>query len=349
MNLKRLFATCLCSTLLMAGCGGLDFYEADLEAIFEDYQGNDVPGAAVLVIKNGNTEFEGLYGMANIEAGESISAHTNFRLASVTKQFTAMGILILVERGELSLETGLGSIFSDLPSFAQSISIRNLLRHNAGLLDYESLIPSSFEGQVHDSDVLNLMRQTDSTYFEPGTAYRYSNSGYAVLAMIIEEVSGMSYPDFMRQNIFQPLKMDNTVAFIDGVTSVQNRAYGYTVEATSVTFDDQSQTSAVLGDGGIYSSISDLYKWDQALYSEDLVSSEMLEQAFTPGLASYGFGWRIDSFRSHRRLSHTGSTRGFRTVIQRYPDNKVSVVILTNRNGPAVAALAEELSKHFLD
>jgi len=215
-------------------------------------------------------------------------------------------------------------------------------------LDYESLIPGGFEGQVRDADVLTFITGTDSLYFPPGTDYRYSNTGYALLALIIEAKSGHSFPDFLRTRIFEPLGMDGSVAFIDGVNEVANRAFGYSVKGDEVGFSDQSQTSAVLGDGGIYSSLNDLYRWDQALYGDGLVSDSLMTLVFTPGLSDYGFGWRIDTHQGHLRYGHTGSTRGFRTVIHRYPDAELTVVILTNRNGPAVADLAERVAAGYL-
>lgn len=335
--------------LLLAGCSGVDFYEPNLDDLFADYEGNSIPGASVLVIQNGESVFHESYGMAVIDPSTKVRHETNFRLASVTKQFTAMSIMILVDRGDLEFETKLTEIFQPFPRYGDEITIRHLLQHNSGLQDYESLIPDSMERQVHDADVLTFLKSTDSTYFEPGSDYRYSNSGYAMLALIIEEISGFTFSNFLEANIFQPLGMDGSIAFVDGANSVDNRAFGYTVDEIGVSFSDQSQTSAVLGDGGIYSSTRDLLKWDQALYGEDLVPAELLNLAYTPGLSDYGFGVRIDSFQNHRRISHTGSTRGFRNVIQRFPDDNLTVIVLTNRNGPAVAPLAEQLAEHFLN
>jgi CubicO group peptidase (beta-lactamase class C family) len=193
-----------------------------------------------------------------------------------------------------------------------------------------------------------MMMEQDSTYFQPGTDYRYSNSGYAVLAMIIEKISGKSFAEFLKKNIFMPIGMNNTVAHRKGISKVLNRAYGYTVDADSVRFTDQSLTSAVLGDGGIYSSIDDLFKWDQALYTEKLISHENLKLAFTPALENYGFGWKIDEFKGRFRVSHTGNTRGFCTVIQRFPDDAFTIIILTNRSESGVALLADHLADIYL-
>ncbi|MCB9500550.1 MAG: beta-lactamase family protein [Deferribacteres bacterium] len=346
---KWIFSIIFVSILAACATDTRDRYTTDrVDPLFRLYQGNNVPGAAVSIIHNGKVIVEKTYGMADLENKMPITSQSNFRLASFTKQFTAMCIMQLIEREKLELATTLPDIFPDFPNYGKSITVRHLLQHQSGLLDYEDLLPENNDEQVHDADVLQIMMHQSGTYFPAGTDYRYSNSGYAVLAMIIEKISGVSYADYLRENIFQPLGMLNSVAFQNGISTVSNRAYGYTVEGDSIYFSDQSRTSAVLGDGGIYSSIDDLYKWDQALYDESLISGEMLQQAFTPGLSNYGFGWRIDTYRGHLRTHHTGSTRGFRTVICRFPEDDFTVIILSNRNGPGVEGIADELTDIFL-
>lgn len=324
-----------------------------VDQLFADYAGAR-PGAAVLVVKNGETIFKKAYGLANVE--ESVAATTahNFRLASVTKQFTAMCILQLVEAGKLQYETTLAEIFPEFPAYGRAITLRHLLQHTSGLIDYEDVIPDSITRQVSDNDVLALMRAQDSTYFAPGTKYRYSNSGYAVLAMIVEKLSGQSFATYLREHIFAPLGMANTVAYENGISEVPQRAMGYRMEEEQIVFSDQSQTSAVLGDGGIYSSVEDLSKWDRALYTNQLVSAATLAQAFTRGTLpdgapmEYGFGWFIDEYRGHERVRHSGSTCGFRNELQRYPVSQSAVIILTNRAAPEVEALANKLADIFL-
>ncbi|MGC9364465.1 MAG: serine hydrolase domain-containing protein [Fidelibacterota bacterium] len=318
------------------------------DRLFRDYTGQKVPGAAVMIIDHGAILFQKGYGMADLERQIPVSSATNFRLASVSKQFTAMAIMKLVESGKLSYAETLANIFPEFPEYGEVITIEYLLQHRSGLIDYEDLIPDTATIPVRDSDVLQMMMTVDSTYFVPGTEYRYSNSGYAVLAMIVEEKTGKRYAEFLEDEIFHPLRMLNTVAYEKGISSVPNRAFGYHVETDSVVFSDQSITSAVLGDGGIYSSLNDLFMWDQALYTETLVSRESLTRAFTPMLENYGFGWRIDEYLGHRRLHHTGSTCGFRNVIQRFPDDQFTVIILTNRREPEVADLADKLVRRFL-
>ena len=199
--------------------------------------------------------------------------------------------------------------------------------------------------QVHDADVLRLLETQPRTYFAPGTDYRYSNSGYALLALIVERASGQRYADFLRERLFRPLGMDHTVAYEAGVSEVAHRAWGYSFDNGRWLRTDQSTTSAVLGDGGIYSSIDDLAKWDAALYDGRLLKAASLQQAFTPFTATddpevrYGYGWRITG----DTLWHSGETIGFRNVIVRAPQARTTVVVLTNRDNPEPYALAKRI------
>ncbi|MFH1853033.1 MAG: serine hydrolase domain-containing protein [Candidatus Neomarinimicrobiota bacterium] len=333
-------------TLAALGCSATR--PNPVKQIFHDYRGVNTPGAAVMVIRDGRVLLKQVYGLADLERQIPVTSATNFRLASVSKQFTAMSIMILIERGKLDYNTTLNEIFPDFPDYGRRITIQHLLQHTSGLIDYEDLMADTATVQVHDRDVLNMMMSVDSTYFAPGSKFSYSNSGYAVLALTVEKLSGRPYAQFLREEIFLPLGMNNTVAYEKDISTVPNRAFGYTVTADSVRFSDQSSTSAVLGDGGIYTSIDDLFHWDQVLYGDRLVSIKNLERAFTPGLNDYGFGWRIDQYKNHRRVHHTGSTCGFRNVIQRFPDENFTVIILTNRRDPEVEPLAEALADYYL-
>jgi CubicO group peptidase (beta-lactamase class C family) len=170
-----------------------------------------------------------------------------------------------------------------------------------------------------------------------------------MLAVLIEKISGTSFADFLEQNIFEPLGMDNTVAYQNGISTVSNRAFGYTVENGEVSFSDQSTTSAVLGDGGIYTSVLDYFKWDQALYTDKLLPQSVLDQMWVANLGDYGFGWRVDTVDDRRRLHHDGSTSGFRNYIIRYPDDRMTVLVLSNRRGPDAMPLAEAVAAIYLD
>jgi CubicO group peptidase (beta-lactamase class C family) len=322
--------------------------QAAIDRLMTDYAG-DVPGASVLVLKNGEAAFRRSYGLADLEARIAASPATNYRLASVTKQFTAAAILLLAEEGRLGLDDRVRKWLPTLPAAVDAVTVRHLLTHTSGLIDYEDVIPEAMTAQLHDEDVLSLLETQPRTYFPPGTSYRYSNSGYALLALIVERTSGKRFASFLQERIFEPLGMSNTVAHEEGRSVVAERAYGYSRAAGSWTRTDQSQTSAVLGDGGIYSSIDDLAKWDAALYDERLLKAASLRQAFEPATNTddptvrYGFGWRITG----DSLWHSGETRGFRNVIVRFPGRHLTVVVLTNRDDPELYRTALAIAELF--
>jgi CubicO group peptidase (beta-lactamase class C family) len=307
------------------------------------------PGAAVLVLKDGEPLVRRGYGYADLEQHVRISPQTNFRLASVTKQFTAASILLLAEDGKLTLDDRARSWLPSLPEAADRITIRHLLTHTSGLIDYEDLIPDTMTAQLHDADVLALLEGQTRLYFEPGTSYRYSNSGYALLALIVGKASGRSFATFLATRIFEPLGMTHTVAYEQGISEVAHRAYGYSQIEGGWQRTDQSQTSAVLGDGGIYSSLDDLAKWDAALYDERLLKRTSLDAAFTPATSTddptieYGFGWRITG----ETLWHSGETIGFRNVIVRWPKRHFTVIVLTNRNEPEPYRTALKIAESY--
>lgn len=185
--------------------------QQQVDELMSAYQGN-VPGASVLVIHNGSVVINRGYGLADLEERRAAVPDTNYRLASVTKQFTAACILLLRQDGKLQLDDPVSKWFPALPAATQAITVRHLLSHMSGLIDYEDVIPAGMTQQLHDADVLKILEGQDRTYFAPGTSYRYSNSDYALLALIVEQTSGQSFATFLRERIFQPLLMSNTVA-----------------------------------------------------------------------------------------------------------------------------------------
>lgn len=333
--------TCVFITIFLTSCGSEPTLEQQLVAvdqIFAEYNSPDMPGAAVMIIEGGQPILQKGYGIANFEESALVSAKSNFRLASVTKQFTAMSVLQLIERGELALDTTINDIFPEFPAYGEAVTIDHLLKHTSGLQDYEGMVPDEQTRQVKDKDVLASMMSVDGTYFEVGEKYQYSNSAYAVLTQIIEKVSGKPFRDYLKDNIFDPLDMSNTLAYENGINEVPERAYGYTIEETGVVLTDQNKWSAVLGDGGIYSNLEDLYKWDQSLYTTQLLSQDSLDLAFTNHVNNagehidYGYGWRLETYKGLDIIYHTGSSIGFRNILYRIPSRNFSAVILTNRD-----------------
>lgn len=318
-----------------------------IDRLMQRYDRNG-PGAALLVLRDGKPVVRRGYGLADLERGVAAGPGTNYRLASVSKQFTAAAILLLVQDGRLGLDDGARQWLPTLPARGEAITIRHLLTHTSGLIDYEDHLPA-LNRQLRDADVLSILEGQHRVYFTPGSDYRYSNSGYALLALIVERASGRDYPGFLRERIFRPLGMDATLAYVAGGPEIARRAYGYSLVDDAWQRTDQSPTSAVLGDGGIYSSIDDLAKWDAALYDDRLLSDASRRMAFSAATATgdpavaYGFGWRI----SGDSLWHSGESIGFRNVIVRYPDRRLSVVILSNRDDPEPYRTAVEIAGQF--
>jgi len=262
-----------------------------------------------------------------------------------------MCVMLLVHDGKLHYDDHLTDVFPEFPAYGKTITIRNLLNHTSGLPDYEEILMKQYPNtlpeqvpQILDAGVLKSLEQQDAGLFPPGSKWRYSNSGYAVLAMIVERVSRKSFGQFLHDRIFAPLKMNHTLAYEKGKNEVPHRAYGHTKQDSGWKETDQSPTSAVLGDGGIYTSIDDLVKWDRALRKNTLLSAAEMQIALTPvqptsgppqfsdGKAvSYGFGWFLDPYNGHKRMWHDGGTIGFRTTIQRFPDDNLTIIVLANR------------------
>ena len=320
-----------------------------IDALFQEFDRSHVPGASIAIIRNGEFLFNKSYGMANLEDKIPATPFTNYRLASVSKQFTVMAIMILKQKRALNLDDPIMKFFPDFPKVAENITMRHLLNHTSGLVNYEDIIPPNRSTQLKDQDVLALLKTQHGIYFTPGAQYRYSNTGYAFLALIVEHLSGQRFADFMRENIFLPLGMTETVLFEQGISTVKNRAFGYKQTDKGFELNDQSLTSAVLGDGGVYSSIMDYFKWDQALYGETLVSRDILDEAFTSGklsdgtLAGYGFGWRVEEKNGMKNVHHNGSTCGFNTAVRRVPDKRLTIVIFANRSGKQSHQISDEL------
>jgi CubicO group peptidase (beta-lactamase class C family) len=363
--------------------------EKQVDAIFAAVTQENAPGLAVLVQRNGRTSFEKGYGVRDLRTNTRIDPPTNFRLASFTKQFTAMAIMLLVHDKKLRYDETLKEIFPDFPAYGKTITIRNLLNHTGGLPDYEDLMAAAEtsrnsriwtpERQIHDAEVLSMLEAESQGKFPPGTSWSYSNSGYVVLGLVVAKASGQSYGDFLRARIFAPLRLDHTIVYQKGKNEVANRAFGHSQalsghgpETPLFQETDQSPTSATLGDGGIYSNLEDLAKWDDALRNHTLLSAEEMKPALVPRRlangqptlwpveahddnlypgrpVSYGFGWFLDPYQGHPRMWHTGSTMGFRTIIERLTADYLTIIILANRTDLDPETLAIETADLYLN
>ncbi len=339
---------------------------AQVDALFSNITSSS-PGAAVLVIQNGRALLQRGYGVTDLRTLHKIDEHTNFRLASVTKQFTAMAIMLLVHDGKLRYNESLAEIFPEFPAYGKTITIRHLLNHTSGLLDYEDLMSKQYGNmpddqipQIQDAGVLALLEKASTTNFPAGTRWQYSNSGYCVLAMVVEKVSGRPFGQFLHERIFTPLGMTNTLAYVKGKNEVPNRAYGHTPDGSGFRETDQSSTSATLGDGGVYTSLADMARWDRALERHTLLSEKEMQPALTPvhptsapaeangHAVRYGFGWFVDPYKNHTRMWHYGETVGFRTSIQRFPKDRLTVIVLANRADLSAIDLALRTADVYL-
>ncbi|HEX2139474.1 MAG TPA: serine hydrolase domain-containing protein [Woeseiaceae bacterium] len=327
--------------LLAIGCDSAPpaplSYSQQVDALFAELAEGVQPGAAVMVIQDGEIVHRAGYGYANVEDRRLIDADTAFRLASVSKQFTAMAVMLLAEDGRLAYDDPVSRHLPSLESFP-GVTIRHLMTHTGGLPEYYDVIDTS-GGMPTNADALALLSTLGGTVFVPGERYEYSNPGYDMLAPLVASVAGRDFAAFMRERIFSPLSMNGTLVHDHTRPEVPRRATGYRPDehGSSYLLDDDDPLNGIVGSGGVYSTLNDLYRWDQALYGDALVSRATLEEAFTPALlndgtpSDYGFGWRIEEHEGHRRVRHGGSWVGFRTHIARCPDERFTVIILSNR------------------
>jgi CubicO group peptidase (beta-lactamase class C family) len=290
-----------------------------------------------------------------------------------------MAVMLLVHDKKLTYETTLGELFPEFPEYGKKITVRQLLHHTSGLPDYEDLMDAaekakgpiwSAEKQIQDAEVLRLLESETNGKFAPGTKWEYSNSGYVLLGVIVARTSGKSFGEFLRERIFAPLKMGDTVVYQKGKNAVPNRAFGHSNDGAGFKETDQSSTSATLGDGGIYSNVEDLSKWDDALRNHTLLSAEEMQPALKPakfggarnvvlpddaptGLrgvrVEYGFGWFLDPYKGNTRMWHYGDTMGFRTALQRFTKDELTVIVLCNRTDIDPGALATRVAESFLN
>ena len=314
-----------------------------LRSYFNQLAKRESFSGSVLIAREGKFLLKEGYGIANYNTGQPNRPSTVFAIASFTKAFTAMSVMILEERGLISVNDTVADYISGFPNGGR-ITIDHLLSHTSGLYDFLSN-PSLWENKdsFHLPEQLLQYFMNEPLNFEPGTQFEYSNSNYITLGNIIERVSGMSFRDFIKDNILEPLNMRHT-SYDPYEADFPRKAVGYDdleppVEA--MYFNSSIPYSA----GAMRSTAMDLYKWDQALYTEQLVSAATRERMFTPGLGDYGYGWYIDNLdvngEMHKQIWHWGSYFGFHSYIARLVDDEVTIIIL--RNTPQVTADPQEL------
>jgi CubicO group peptidase (beta-lactamase class C family) len=322
-----------------------DLATAINEALEKTFKRDD-PGAAVIVVKDGKTIFRKGYGLANLELGVPVEPDMVFRLGSITKQFTAVAILMLADQGKLSLDDDLTKFLPDYPTKGQRITIEQLLTHTSGIKNYTSLPEwlAVWRKDLTVKEIIDLFKDQPMD-FAPGEKWSYSNSGYILLGAIIEKVSGQTYQEFIEKNIFTPLGMkhsyyDNTARIIP------RRVEGYS--KTNEGYQNAAYLSMTqpFSAGSLMSSVDDLALWDAALYTEKLVKPQSLKRAWAPRLlnngksAHYGYGWSMSAYEGHPIIEHGGGVNGFTTYALRMPADRIFVAILTNRDSMGPGAVA---------
>ncbi|ABU58291.1 serine hydrolase domain-containing protein [Roseiflexus castenholzii] len=314
---------------LMAGAGPgappLSPLGREIDAYLSGLTSSGQFQGAVLVAQNGEVVIARGYGNADDNVPNTVQ--TRFRLASVTKQFTAAAILALQQDGKLTVDDAICAYLDPCPDAWKPLTIRHLLTHTSGLVDYTAF--AGFEptemNPATPQELVERFRDFPLS-FAPGTLYHYCNSNYVLLGLIIERVSGMEYADYLEQRFFVPLGMTNT-GYDTSRGTIIDGAQGYVTPGRKSGFLDASTLYAA---GGLYSTVGDLFRWDQALSTEEALTRTQLEQMFTPALRNYGFGWKIETIDGRRRISHPGNMTGVATFFARYPDDRATIIVLAN-------------------
>lgn len=319
------------------------------EDAFTDFLQRQRFNGTVLVARNGMIIYRRAFGYANYRSRTPLNEDTPFQLASISKTFTATAVLMLQEDGRIQIDDPLVKYIPEFPY--PDMTIRHLLNHTSGIQNYMWLVERYWH---HDrlpdnEDILDLfIRYRRPVDFAAGTRFGYSNTGYAFLALLIERVSGQQFADFLREKIFEPLEMHNTFAYNPGRISAMpdDRAFGYRPGRSSFLLNQDQPHDGVMGDKGIYSSVNDLYKWDQAIYRYALLSPTTWDQAFQPTVlrnqrtVDYGQGWRLQTYLDKRIVHHPGRWNGFRTSFKRFIDNQATIILLSN-NGRDISPVVE--------
>lgn len=326
---------------------------AQVDALFAHLRQGVQPGAGVLVVWRGSIVHAAAYGYADVEQRVPLSVDSTFRLDSVSKQFTSMAIMLLAEDGRLKYDDAIAKYLPELASYP-GITVRNLLNHTGGLPEYYDDIDVS-KGWPTNADAQALLGEMATPVFAPGSRYEYSNPGYDMLAQVVEAASGQNFAAFVPARIFEPLEMQHSLIYDTTKPHVERRALGYDPDGKGFKLNDEHPLNGIVGSGGVFTTLGDMYLWDQALYGERLVSRATLDQAFTGAVLNdgrkidYGFGWRMDEYRHSRRIEHGGAWVGFRSHIARHPDIGLTIVILSNRSDFEPSTYVDRIADIYLE
>jgi CubicO group peptidase (beta-lactamase class C family) len=343
---------------LLFTCATLALSQSSLDSAVAEYvkaemERQHIPGLALLVTRDGKVVRSEGFGLANVELQVPVKPETIFQSGSVGKQFTATAVMMLVEAGKIGLNDPLTKYFPEAPPSWKNVTVRELLSHTGGFGDYPK--DFNFRKDWTEPQLLKLVESIPLAY-PPGTKWEYSNLGYLTLGILIHRVSGEFYGDFLRQRIFQPLGMQAT-RIISEVDIIPNRAAGYRLLKGELKNQEWvAPAMNTTADGSLYFSIVDLSRWDAALYEGKLLKRSSFDLMWTPvklkngqsNKAGYGFGWFIEERNGHRCIHHDGSWQGFETAIDRYVDDHLSVVALTNLAGAKPGEITKHVAEMYL-
>jgi CubicO group peptidase (beta-lactamase class C family) len=301
----------------------------------------------LLVARRGDIIYEGAFGVADPRTRRLYTTHTPSCLASLSKPITAVAVMMLAEQGLLTYDAPMSRFLPGFPAPFGTVTLRHLLTHTSGIPDYPTL--NVDRPGVLNSDILAALKSVPRPLFPPGRRYEYSNSGYVLLALVVEALSHQSLPDFLRARIFRPLGMDATFVLTSPDQKTDGVARGYERDGRSNDFE-----GLATGESGVYSSVTDLLRFDQALYTNTLVSQRTLADAFVPadvaeGRTSYGFGWNIVNDSDGTRVWHQGNTAGFRAFFERRLTSRTTVIMLTNGGDTNRMAINDEIQRIMRD
>jgi len=330
-----------------------DKFTGKVDKLFAQWDHPDSPGCALGVIKNEKLIYKRGYGMADVEHGTPITSESGFDSMSMTKQFTAASIMLLVQRGKISLDDDVRKYVPEVPDFGTPITIRHLVYHTSGLreeFNMWELAGWRWDDIVTESDVFDLLSRTKELNYKPGDEHSYTNTGYSLMAIIVKRVSGQSLREFADQNIFKPLGMNQTVFHDDHRMIIKNRAASYH-KLKDGGFEIGPST---LDLPAVFTSVEDLARWDQNFYDKKVGGEEGIRQLVTPGklnngqVLNYGFGLRITKYRGLNAVWHSGAGQGFKTAFMRFPDQHFSVICLCNLDSIDMDELTEQVADIYL-
>ena len=358
MNLKMTLGVVCLAALATAVAPGQA--EGDLEAtvdalVAEVMADGEVPGISVAISRAGRAILAKGYGEADVENAVPATESTVYRIGSVTKQFTAAAIMLLVERGEVGLDDPVTRFLPDYDTHGRTISVHQLLNHTCGIKGYTEM-PEFWKQGRNDLSADEMIELFGSVplEFEPGEKYQYSNSGYYLLGLIVEKASGRTYEDFLRDEIFRPLELAESW-YLDNAPIVPNRAEGYEVRDGVVVNDDPLSMRLPYSAGSLGSSVRNLLSWQRSLVSGTLLSKESYTAMTTPGrlnsgeAMTYGYGLVVGELEGHRKISHGGGINGFRAQLAWYPEEELTVVVLANSGSANPGSLESAIARAALD